>query len=56
MTAEQFYMLEGDAHVAGPVLRAGDYYRAPAGTLHEVTYTEGGCTFLVISSHIELLD
>jgi len=29
MTPEQLYMLEGDAHVGGHVLRAGDYYRAP---------------------------
>ena len=56
VTAEQFYMLEGDTHVSGQVLHAGDYYRAAAGTEHGVTYTEGGCLFLMISSKVEILD
>jgi quercetin dioxygenase-like cupin family protein len=55
-TAEQFYMLEGDAHVAGQLLRAGDYHRAPRATAHEPSHTERGCTFLLIASHLELLD
>ena len=54
VTAEQFYMLEGDGHVAGQALQAGDYYRAAAGTVHEVTYSESGCMFLLISSHVEV--
>jgi anti-sigma factor ChrR (cupin superfamily) len=56
VTAEQFYMLEGDAHVTARVLRAGDYYRAAAGTTHEVTHTDGGCLFLMISSRTETLE
>lgn len=56
MTAEQFYVLEGDAHVAGHLLRAGDYHRAPRATDHEASYTESGCTFLLIASHLELLE
>jgi putative transcriptional regulator len=55
LTAEQFYMLEGDGHVAGHVLGPGDYYHTAAGTVHEVTYTEGGCVFLLFASRVELL-
>lgn len=54
--AEELYMLEGDGHIAGHVLRAGDYAQAEAGSIHDVTYTEGGCLFLLLSSQrIELL-
>lgn len=56
VTPEQFYMLEGDAHVTGYVLQPGDYYRAPAGTEHGVTHTEGGCLFLMIASKVEALE
>jgi quercetin dioxygenase-like cupin family protein len=55
LTAEQLYMLAGDAHVDGARLGPGDYYRTAAGTSHDVTYTERGCEFLVIASAIELL-
>jgi quercetin dioxygenase-like cupin family protein len=56
MTAEQFYMLDGDAHVSGHLLRRGDYHRAPRASAHESSYTEGGCAFLLIASHLELLE
>jgi anti-sigma factor ChrR (cupin superfamily) len=55
LTAEQFYMLEGDGHVADYVLRAGDFYQTVAGSIHDVTYTEGGCVFLLIASRAEIL-
>jgi anti-sigma factor ChrR (cupin superfamily) len=55
VTPEQFYMLEGDGHVAGQVLQPGDYYRIAADTVHDLTFTEGGCVFLLISSRIEIL-
>jgi quercetin dioxygenase-like cupin family protein len=55
LTAEQLYMLAGDAHVDGERLGPGDYYRTAAGTSHDVTYTERGCEFLVLASAIELL-
>jgi quercetin dioxygenase-like cupin family protein len=55
ITAEQLYVLAGDAHVDGERLGPGDYYRTAAGTAHDVTYTEHGCEFLVIASAIELL-
>lgn len=55
MTDEQFYMLEGDGHVQGQVLHAGDYYLAAAGTVHDVTYTAGGCLFLLLASYVEVI-
>jgi quercetin dioxygenase-like cupin family protein len=55
LTAEQLYVLAGDAHVDGQRLGPGDYYRTAAGTSHDVTYTDRGCEFLVIASAIELL-
>jgi quercetin dioxygenase-like cupin family protein len=55
LTAEQFYMLEGDGHVADHVLHAGDFYQVAAGSVHDVTYTEAGCVFLLIASRAEIL-
>jgi anti-sigma factor ChrR (cupin superfamily) len=55
VTDEQFYMLEGDGHVQGQVLQAGDYYQAAAGTVHDITYTDGGCLFLLLASHVEVV-
>jgi putative transcriptional regulator len=55
VTAEQVYMLEGDGHVADHVLGPGDFLQTQAGTIHDVTYTEGGCLFLLVSSRVELL-
>jgi quercetin dioxygenase-like cupin family protein len=55
LTTEQLYMLEGDGHVAGHVLGPGDYYQIAAGSVHDVTHTEGGCIFLLIASRVEIL-
>ena len=55
VTAEQLYMLSGDAQIAGETLGTGDYYRTPAGTSHDVTHSERGCEFLLISSAVEML-
>lgn len=48
--AEECFVLEGDLHVAGTVLRAGDYQRAAADSTHGVQHTEGGCLLLIVSS------
>ena len=53
--AEQVYFLEGDGQVAGEVLGPGDYYRVPAGTVHQPSTTRSGCTFLLISARNEVL-
>ena len=55
VTTEQLYMLEGDGHVAGHVLGPGDYYHIAAGSIHDVTSTDHGCLFLLISSRAEIL-
>ncbi len=47
LAVEELLVLEGDCHVAPDrVLRAGDYFRAPAGSRHDLTYTEEGTTFI----------
>jgi anti-sigma factor ChrR (cupin superfamily) len=49
LAAEELFVLEGDCHVAPTqILRAGDYFRAEAGSMHETTFTEGGTTFLTL--------
>jgi len=47
---EELFMLEGELHVEGQVARAGDYCRASSDSIHGETFTEGGCSFLVIAS------
>ena len=54
-STEQFYMLSGEARVDGEVVRAGDFYQVAAGTFHEVSWTEKGCTFLLIASRVDAL-
>jgi len=54
---EQCYVLEGDLHVGGLILRAGDYQCATAESLHEVQHTEGGCLLFIVSSlHDEIVE
>jgi len=48
--AEECYVLQGDLHVGGIVMEAGDYQRAPGGSRHGVQSTEGGCLLLVTTS------
>jgi hypothetical protein len=50
LTAEQLYMLSGDAQIAGVTLEAGDYYGTMGDTSNGVTHTESGCEFLLVSS------
>ncbi len=53
LAVEELLVLDGDCHVAHDrVLRAGDYFRAPAGSRHELTYTEAGTTFFSMY-HVE---
>ncbi len=49
LAVEELFVLQGDCRVAPDcVLRAGDYFRAPAGSRHDLTYTEEGTTFLAM--------
>ena len=46
---EELFVVEGDCHLApGLVLGPGDYFRAEAGSEHDITYTEEGTTFLTL--------
>lgn len=49
LAVEELFVLQGDCQVAPDcVLRSGDYFRAPAGTRHDLTYTEAGTTFIAM--------
>ncbi len=47
---EECYVIEGDLHVSGTVLLAGDYQRADPDSVHGPQWTENGCTAFIISS------
>lgn len=48
---EECFVLEGDLHVGEDiVMRAGDYQRASANSLHGRQWTEKGCVLLINSS------
>jgi anti-sigma factor ChrR (cupin superfamily) len=54
--AEECFVIQGDLHVAGMILHAGDYQRAASDSVHGVQSTENGCTLFIMSSlHDELL-
>jgi hypothetical protein len=49
LDVEELFILQGDCQVAPDcMLRSGDYFRAPAGTRHDLTYTEAGTTFIAL--------
>jgi quercetin dioxygenase-like cupin family protein len=47
---EELFLLSGDLHVEGQVMRAGDYCRAESGSFHGETFTDDGCLFLLVTS------
>jgi len=49
---EELFMISGDLHVAGEIMRAGDYCRAEPDTVHGVTSTQAGCLFLLCASQL----
>jgi anti-sigma factor ChrR (cupin superfamily) len=49
-TIEELFLLSGDLHVEGQVMRAGDYCRADSGSIHGETFTNDGCLFLLVTS------
>ncbi len=55
--AEECYVLSGDLRIGSTTeMRAGDYQRMDAGSIHEVQSTRAGCLLLITSSrHDELL-
>lgn len=50
---EELFVLEGDLHVHGVAMHAGDYCRAEANSIHEETFTESGCLLLQIGSQLD---
>jgi mannose-6-phosphate isomerase-like protein (cupin superfamily) len=52
---EECYVIEGDLLVGETPMRAGDYQRAPAGSVHPVQFTEAGCLLLVVTGLREIL-
>jgi anti-sigma factor ChrR (cupin superfamily) len=52
---EELYLLEGDLSVDDMAMRAGDYCRGEAGSIHKEIVTENGCLFVVTSSHQDQL-
>jgi len=54
---EQLYVLEGEITVEGRVLRAGDFCGAISETVHDRSFSTGGCTILLEhSTQDEVLD
>jgi anti-sigma factor ChrR (cupin superfamily) len=47
---EELFLLSGDLHLEGQVMRAGDYCRADRGSIHGDTFTDDGCLFLLMAS------
>ena len=47
---EELFMLSGDLHVEGQLMRAGDYCRGDSGSVHGETFTDAGCLFLLMAS------
>lgn len=47
---EEVFLLSGDLHVEGQVMRSGDYCRADSGTIHGETFTDSGAVFLLMAS------
>ena len=47
---EELFLLSGDLHVEDQVMYAGDYCRANLESVHQQSFTEGGCLFLVMAA------
>jgi len=50
VSVEESYILEGELMVSGVVMRAGDYCRAAAGSMHTGVTTTTGCIFIAVAS------
>jgi anti-sigma factor ChrR (cupin superfamily) len=51
--AEFFFVLSGDFHIESQEMKAGDYCRADAGSIHGESYTETGCIGLLSASQFD---
>jgi DNA-binding NarL/FixJ family response regulator/quercetin dioxygenase-like cupin family protein len=50
---EFFFVLSGDFQIEGEKMRAGDYCRAHAGSIHGESYSETGCIGLLSASQFD---
>jgi quercetin dioxygenase-like cupin family protein len=48
--AEELFVIEGSCYCGGRLLKAGDYHRAEAGSIHLDTHTDEGSLMLLITS------
>jgi quercetin dioxygenase-like cupin family protein len=48
--AEECYVIEGDVQTFDTLFHAGDYVRAPAGSMHGESRSERGCLLLITSA------
>jgi quercetin dioxygenase-like cupin family protein len=53
VTADHTFFLAGDGRIGAMLLEAGDFYRAEAGTVHEVSWTDSGCLCITFASIVE---
>jgi anti-sigma factor ChrR (cupin superfamily) len=49
---EHCYVVEGDLHIAGRDIEAGDYHVADPGTTHDDAWTRDGCLLLIVESRV----
>ena len=47
---EEMFVIEGSCYCGGRLLKAGDYHRAEAGSIHLDTHTDEGSLMLLITS------
>ncbi len=47
---EEILVISGDVHVSGMHMKAGDYCRASADSIHEESWSDAGCVLFVVAS------
>jgi anti-sigma factor ChrR (cupin superfamily) len=47
---EEILVISGDVHISGLHMKTGDYCRAASDSVHEESWSEGGCVIFVVSS------
>jgi len=47
---EEILVISGDVHISGVDMRAGDYCRADADSVHDESWSDAGCVIFVVAS------
>lgn len=47
---EEILVISGDVHISGMHMKAGDYCRAGADSIHEESWSDAGCVLFVVAS------